>query len=425
MLELFPRVILADKKTKLVLSGDELKNVKTVNIAVQSMEKYNVPHSDNYFIDEDKRYAGENVEVKGGKATFCFTPCGEQRHRVYVDTGVRKVVFEIFSLKKDLYELQPFKGDTHLHTTESDGLFTPTETVSAYYEEGFDYMAITDHHKYEGSAKMAALTDKIAKYFKVYPGEEVHNRGMGYFHIINMGASKSVNEIINADPDGVFAKVTENAAELKERFKLPPDLDEKEFAFRYRVSERIRENGGVSVLCHPYWDAYGEYNMQTPMLEFLLKNGVFDALEVVDDDDKTGNGVNLQVAMYNDMRAMGLKIPIVGASDCHSVVSDLFGKFYTYAFCKNVGDVKEAIRNLKTVAVERIGKEYRIYGDFRLVRYARFLTDNFYPEVKAIRKGTAAKVAEAIEKENAEIMSAIENVTEEYRKAFFGRKQEI
>lgn len=176
------------------------------------------------------------------------------------------------------------------------------------------------------------------------------------------------------------------------------------------------------MLCHPYWDAYGEYNMQTPMLEFLLKNGVFDALEVVDDDDKTGNGVNLQVAMYNDMRARGLKIPIVGASDCHNVVSEIFGKFYTYAFCKNVNDVKEAVKNLKSVAVERIGNEYRIYGEFRLVRYARFLTDNFYPEVKEIRKGTAAKIAEAIEKESAEIMSAIENVTEEYRKAFFGRK---
>ena len=87
-----------------------------------------------------------------------------------------------------------------------------------------------------------------------------------------------------------------------------------------------------------------------------------------------------------------------------------------------MNDVKDAVKNLQTVAVERIGNEYRIYGEFRLVRYARFLTDNFYPEVKEIRKGTAAKIAEAIEKESAEIMTAIENVTEEYRKAFFGRK---
>ena len=422
MLKMFPRVILADKKSKLVLSGDELKNGYLVNIAVQSMEKYNLPHSDKFFIDEDKRYAGENVEVKGGKATFYFTPYGEQRHRVYVDTGARKVVFEIFSLKKDLYELQPFKGRYPFAYHRVRRTFHADRNRFGILRRGFRLYGYNRPPQVCGFGKMAALMDKIATHFKVYPGEEVHNRGMGYFHIINFGASSSVNEIINADPDGVFKKVTENAAELKKQYKLPDEIDEKEFAFRHGVSENIRKNGGVSVLCHPYWDAYGEYNMQTPMLEFLLKNGIFDALEVVDDDDKTGNGVNLQVAMYNDMRAKGIKIPVVGASDCHNVVSELFGKFYTYAFCKNVNDVKEAVKNLKSVAVERIGKEYRIYGEFRLVRYARFLTDNFYPEVKEIRKGTAAKIAEAIEKESAEIMSAIENVTEEYRKAFFGRR---
>ena len=421
MLKLFPRVILANEKSELRLSGDELTDGAKVIIAVQSMEKYNVPHSKEYRIDEDKRITGEEITVKNGEAKFSFTPFGEQRHRVYIDTGARKASFEIYSLEEDLYKLTPFKGDTHLHTTESDGLFTPTETVSAYYEAGFDYMAITDHHTYKGSAEMAATMDKIAEYFKVYPGEEVHNRGMGYFHIINFGASASVNEIINADPDGVFEKITQNADEIKKQYALPDCIDEKEFAFRLWVSQKIREFGGLSVLCHPYWDAYGEYNMQTPMLEFLLKNGIFDTFEVVDDDDHTGNGVNLQTAIYNEMRANGIKIPIVGASDCHNVVSDLFDKFFTYAFCESVDGVKQAVKDLKTVAIERIGNEYRVYGPFRLVKYARFLCDNLEPEIKAIRKGTASKIAEAIESESAEITAKIEGVSQDYKKAFFGR----
>ncbi len=422
MLTLFPRVILAGKKTELRLSGDELADGATVAVYVQSMEKYNVPHSDKYRIDEESRFECENLTVKNGEATFSFTPFGEQRHRVYVDTGSRKAVFEIYSLEDDLYRLEPLKGDTHLHTTESDGLFTPVETVSAYYEAGYDYMAITDHHTYKGSAKTAAVTDKIAKYFKVYPGEEVHNRNMGYFHIINFGAGASVNEIINADPDGVFEKITGNAAEIKKQYSLPDCIDEKEFAFRLWVSQKIREFGGLSVLCHPYWDAYGEYNMQTPMLEFLLKNKVFDAFEVVDDDDRSGNGINLQTAIYNEMRANGIKMPIIGASDCHSVVSEIFDKFFTYAFCESVNDVKQAVKNLKTVAIERIGNEYRIYGPFRLVRYARFLCDNLEPEIKAIRKGTASKIASALNSENASVMEKIENVSHNYRKKFFGRQ---
>ena len=309
-----------------------------------------------------------------------------------------------------------------MHSTESDGLFTPAEVVAAYYERGYDYIAITDHHKYKGSAEIAKKMDKVATYFKAYPGEEVHNRGMGFFHIINFGANASVNEIINADPDGVFAEVTSKAEELKKQYNLPDDIDEKEFAFRYWVSNKIREFGGVSVLCHPYWDAYGEYNMQTPMLEFLLKNGIFDAFEVVDDDDKTGNGVNLQTAMYNELRAEGVKIPIVGASDCHNVVSELFDKFFTYAFAEDVSKVKEAVMKFNSVAVEKVGNEYRVYGPFRLVRYARFLTDNFEPEIQSLRKGVAGKIEDVIKKTDAKSMAKIEKTAEDYRKAFFGRK---
>ena len=175
-------------------------------------------------------------------------------------------------------------------------------------------------------------------------------------------------------------------------------------------------------MCHPYWDAYGEYNMQTPMLEFLLKNGIFDAFEVVDDDDKTGNGVNLQTAMYNELRAEGVKIPIVGASDCHNVVSELFDKFFTYAFAEDVSKVKEAVMNFNSVAVEKVGNEYRVYGPFRLVRYARFLTDNFEPEIQSLRKGVAGKIEDVIKKTDAKAMAKIEKTAEDYRKEFFGRK---
>lgn len=125
MLKLFPRVILADKTTELRLSGDELKSGTKVTVSVQSMEKYNVPHTDKYRIDEDNRLIARDIVVNGGEAKFDFTPFGEQRHRVYIDTGARKATFEIYSLKEDLYKLTPLKGDTHLHTTESDGLFTP------------------------------------------------------------------------------------------------------------------------------------------------------------------------------------------------------------------------------------------------------------------------------------------------------------
>ena len=87
MLKLFPRVILADKTTELRLCGDELTSGTKVTVSVQSMEKYNVPHTDKYRIDEDNRLIARDIVVNGGEAKFSFTPFGEQRHRVYIDTG--------------------------------------------------------------------------------------------------------------------------------------------------------------------------------------------------------------------------------------------------------------------------------------------------------------------------------------------------
>lgn len=420
-MQLFPRVLLANEKTTLVLRDENFKDGEVVSVAVQSMEKYNVPHCALYRIDENERYASFSVTIKDGSAKFDFTPCGEQRHRVYAEYAGEKCTLEIYSLKSDLYALNPYKGDGHIHSTASDGLSSPTDTAIAYYAAGFDYMALTDHHKYAPSAALSKRFSSAGTDFKVFAGEEVHNRDMGYFHIINFGATGSVNDIINADPDGVFAAATKDADKIAEKYALPDSLDKNEFAFRVWVSQKIREFNGVSVLCHPYWDAYGEYNMQTEMLEFLLKNGIFDAFEVVDDDDHTGNGVNLQTAMYQQLRSEGVIIPIVGSSDCHNVKSELFDKFFTYAFASSVNEVKNAIKNLKTVAIERIGSEYRVYGDFRLVKYTRFLVDNFEPLAKKVKSETAEELKYAVENEDIETVKKINALFAEYRKAFFGR----
>ena len=111
-----------------------------------------------------------------------------------------------------------------------------------------------------------------------------------------------------------------------------------------------------------------------------------------------GRNKDILNTLIKELRAEGVKIPIVGASDCHNVVSELFDKFFTYAFAEDVSKVKEAVMSFNSVAVEKVGNEYRVYGPFRLVKYARFLCDNLEPEIKAIRKGTASKIAEAIEK---------------------------
>ena len=125
--------------------------------------------------------------------------------------------------------------------------------------------------------------------------------------------------------------------------------------------------------------------------------------------------------MYQQLRSEGVILPIVGSSDCHDVKSELFDKFFTYAFASSVNDVKSAIKNLKTAAIERIGGEYRVYGDFRLVKYTRFLVDNFEPLAKKVKSETAEELKHAVENEDFETVKKINALLAEYRKAFFGR----
>ena len=41
-----------------------------------------------------------------------------------------------------------YKGNTHLHTTLSDGTVTPEAAVTLYREAGYSFLAVTDHKKY-------------------------------------------------------------------------------------------------------------------------------------------------------------------------------------------------------------------------------------------------------------------------------------
>ena len=39
-----------------------------------------------------------------------------------------------------------FKGNTHAHTTRTDGTCPPDKQVQDYSERGYDFLAITDHN---------------------------------------------------------------------------------------------------------------------------------------------------------------------------------------------------------------------------------------------------------------------------------------
>lgn len=38
-----------------------------------------------------------------------------------------------------------YKGNLHTHTTNSDGAYTPEETIALYKSKDYDFLALTDH----------------------------------------------------------------------------------------------------------------------------------------------------------------------------------------------------------------------------------------------------------------------------------------
>jgi len=79
------------------------------------------------------------------------------------------------------------KVDLHLHTTASDGIYTPSEIVRRAAEKGMEYISITDHDTINGISEALATAREFDN-LTVIPGVEIstdHPNGLahilGYF----------------------------------------------------------------------------------------------------------------------------------------------------------------------------------------------------------------------------------------------------
>lgn len=76
--------------------------------------------------------------------------------------------------------------DLHVHTTASDGQYTPTEIIKAAAEKDISVIAITDHDTIEGIDEGAAAARKFGVTF--VPGCELNiNFPTGEFHLLGLG----------------------------------------------------------------------------------------------------------------------------------------------------------------------------------------------------------------------------------------------
>jgi len=105
-----------------------------------------------------------------------------------------------------------WKGNTHAHTTNSDGQFRPEEICPAYRDAGYDFLCITDHHKITRDVY-------IPEDFLVIPGAELNNDA---FHVVAIG--------------------------LEEIFS------EEEMSHQ-EIVDGILARDAIPIIAHPYWSA--------------------------------------------------------------------------------------------------------------------------------------------------------------------------
>lgn len=414
--EAYPKVVSANRRHTLCfrLSGD-VSGIPEVK--VQPMEIYAVDHAPNYTSHDPARYSWISLTCQGdGLYTANVDFAGEQRYSVKLRLG-EDVFYSgyAYAVDPDLAVLRPYKGDTHLHTNCSDGWDEPFDVAVAYRAAGYDFIAVTDHGRYYPWQELAAELAPLTKDFYIMPGEEVHPKGGSYFHVVALNARHHITEVFEQRPEEAEAAI-QHILDTRDLSCLP---DPYAAAMRIFIASEIRKAGGVAVMAHPFWESGDEYNYQ--MVEFLyhLRLGDFDALELLAGCDDTGNGNNLQELLWHDLRAEGVRIPVVGCSDAHVARClcdyDHFSRQFTLVFAAGHEDLTTAIIDHRSVAVDRReDKHFRCVGDYRYAKYARFLMAEYYPAFTALCERHAA----ALKARDTAALAAVEEEITAYREKF-------
>lgn len=358
-------------------------------------------------------YKSNSVEFNckangGGEIKFTFTASEECEHYVRIYDGDQKIAqLSIYALSEDLAGTIPLRGDFHVHTTGSDGRENPKTVCANYRRKGYDFIVITDHDRYFPSLEAIDFYKDLKIALNILPGEEVHLPGTPV-HIVNAGGLFSVNGLLpmkenyietNGDifkrrfseavnPPNVY-KMEDYWAEIKnieDKLRsgdkpIPSDIDCTSYAVCLWVFDKIKKADGLSVFAHPYW-LWDMWQIPEKFTRYMLENHPFDAFEVLGGENYyTQNG--FQTALYYDEYRHGRVHPIVGSTDSHGSTSENRNwdicSTIVFARSNTREDIISAVKEKRSVAVDTISKEYRLVGEFRLIKYASFLMESYFP----------------------------------------------
>ncbi|MBR6554998.1 MAG: CehA/McbA family metallohydrolase [Clostridia bacterium] len=175
------------------------------------------------------------------------------------------------------------KGNLHTHTTISDGQRSVEESAALYKAAGYEFLAITDHHKNYMGGEMDGLL--------LLAGVELHNNGFSpirrCYHITGIGIQQPVEIPSNSPPQDLV-----NA---------------------------LRDAGAFVTLAHPAWSlmTYEEVD--------ALEG--YDAIEIWNGVSGVYSGRGDSSAYIDVLAARGKLVPFTAVDDTHYYKKDQFSGF--------------------------------------------------------------------------------------------------
>ncbi|GMV03773.1 MAG: hypothetical protein AMXMBFR53_00550 [Gemmatimonadota bacterium] len=159
------------------------------------------------------------------------------------------------------------KGNTHAHTTESDGDSPPDVVARWYKDHGYDFLVLSDHNAFTDPAWLAALVDSS---FLLIPGEEVtssfesrpvHVNGLNLPGLVEARSAETLVATIQANVDAI--REVEGVPHVNHpNFRWAFGAPELAQVERYRLLEIFNghpqvhnEGGGGTDGMEAVWDA--------------------------------------------------------------------------------------------------------------------------------------------------------------------------
>ena len=208
------------------------------------------------------------------------------------------------------------KGGLHCHTTRSDGQGTPEEVIRLHKENGYDFLALTDHkiYNYKNFAENVDIT--------IIPGMEfdntfVRDNGFRTFHSVFIGPDDETNGYAQDE------KLTSGTAKNQDEFQ--------------KYLDEAHEKNNLTIYCHPQWSS-----TPTRYFDRLKGNIAFEICNsgcAIENDMDTDNG-----SYWDELLGMGNKLFAVATDDGHAMYQHCKGWVMVNAE-NNVKDILNALEN--------------------------------------------------------------------------------